>query len=88
MMISHSLRFSGQGGIRTHTPFRTDASKTPLSRQFQHLAKIVSPLGFEPRFCLLACNASAIDLLGESKILNGRKVPSPQLFLGSLGGQE
>lgn len=48
-MSSKQWIISGQGGIRTHTPFRTDASKAPLSRQFQHQAKIVSPLGFEPR---------------------------------------
>ena len=39
-MSSKQWIISGQGGIRTHTPFRTDASKAPLSRQFQHLAKI------------------------------------------------
>lgn len=37
-MSSKQWIISGQGGIRTHTPFRTDASKAPLSRQFQHLA--------------------------------------------------
>lgn len=34
--------FRGQSGIRTHTPFRTYASKAQLSRQFQHLAIIIT----------------------------------------------
>lgn len=50
-----SIICSGQGGIRTHTPFRTDASKASLSRQFQHLAIIIirrtrdsNPQGISP----------------------------------------